>query len=329
MKNIANGNKDEARKKAEEKATQESEAIKKPTNIRDLWSKVDHVAIVVSNLETSIEYYTNVIGLKQIVQSNVDGHSVWLSCGTLKIFLVQGEGPKFGEDGTEFPHLALSVNDLDVMKDRCKDLEIAFEEIDLARNPDCEEGSSIRGLQIRDPDGNVIVLGDASGLEAIGLEGHDGSLEVIIMKAFHSVKAKVRHLENVVKNNHDSDGLEVIKEDKEKEFLEEQSVENWSEVEVDGDRLKVLQKRYEFYGDLVQNAKPEELPELLKRFGNRLEQVLDYLRGRRQRKGTQTFIPPEFTDEKGQNHALPSFEMPFFNEEDDTALANGDVKTPE
>lgn len=106
-------------------------------------------------------------------------------------------------------------------------------------------------------------------------------------------------------------------------------MENWSEVEVDGDRLKVLQKRYEFYGDLVQNAKPEELPELLKRFGNRLEQVLDYLRGRRQRKGTQTFIPPEFTDEKGQNHALPSFEMPFFNEEDDTALANGDVKTPE
>lgn len=64
----------------------------------------------------------------------------------------------------------------------------------------------------------MIVLGDASGLEAIGLEGHDGSLEVIIMKAFHSVKAKVRHLENVVKNNHDSDGLEVIKEDKEKVF---------------------------------------------------------------------------------------------------------------
>ncbi|TRY77193.1 hypothetical protein TCAL_10540 [Tigriopus californicus] len=329
LKNIANGNRDESRKKATEEAVQESEAIKKPSSIRDLWSKVDHVAIVVSNLETSIDFYTNIIGFKQIGLPNLDGNSVCLSCGTLKIFLVQGEGPKFGEDGTVFPHLALSVQDLDAMKDRCAELGILVEEIDLTRNPNCEEGSSIRGLQIRDPDGNLIVLGDAAGLEAFNDEGQDGSLEVIIIKAFHSVKAKAHLLEQVVKGSQESDGLEVISEDKEKELLEEQSVENWSEVEVNMDQLKRLQVRHEFYGDLVQNAKRDELLELLKRFDNHVDQVLDYLRGRRQRKGTQTFIPPEFTDEKGQKHTLPSFEMPFFIQEEDQIHTNGDVTAPE
>eukprot|EP00095_Tigriopus_kingsejongensis_P000344 maker-scaffold194_size270518-snap-gene-1.29 protein:Tk00344 transcript:maker-scaffold194_size270518-snap-gene-1.29-mRNA-1 annotation:"lactoylglutathione lyase" len=311
LKNLANTHREESKRKAaDEKAKQEAEA-QRPTDIKDLWSKVDHIALIVSDVEKSLDFYTNTIGLRHIKLNNIEGTEAWLTSGTLKICLTPGDVPEDRND--QRPYLALAVADLEATKARMEDLGIAFEQTDVTRNPHCEEGSTIQGFKIKDPDGNVIVLGDAKGLEGIGPPSHpERALEFLAMKAFHSVKSRVHLLENLMAAKDASSELSVINEDKEKELLEEASVENWSGILPDKTQLWVLEARHGFYGDLVQNGKFEELSELLKRFNNDVEAVLNYLQGRRERKGTQTFIPPELVDENDQKHQLPSFEMRFY-----------------
>ena len=36
------------------------------------WSSVNHIAIVVSNVGRSLDFYTNVVGMKQVMRPNFD-----------------------------------------------------------------------------------------------------------------------------------------------------------------------------------------------------------------------------------------------------------------
>ena len=40
--------------------------------VSDLWTNVNHIAIVVSNVGTSLSFYTDVIGMKQILRPDFD-----------------------------------------------------------------------------------------------------------------------------------------------------------------------------------------------------------------------------------------------------------------
>ena len=100
-------------------------------------------------------------------------------------------------------------------------------------------------------------------------------------------------------------------------FLDEISVENWADLAPDETQLAALKTRFALYGDLTQNARTEPaLAELLSRTGNDTAKVLAYLKAKRARTGVQVFIPPAITDEKGQSHQLPAFEMPIYKGEE-------------
>ncbi|MBI3315379.1 MAG: VOC family protein [Candidatus Omnitrophica bacterium] len=64
---------------------------------------IDHVAINVSDLEKSLEFYTQVIGLKVTEREySKPGVEVFLDCGTSLVGLIQGkegEGKHLLEDG--------------------------------------------------------------------------------------------------------------------------------------------------------------------------------------------------------------------------------------
>ena len=40
--------------------------------VSDLWSSVNHIAIVVSDVGTSLSFYTDIIGMKQVFRPNFD-----------------------------------------------------------------------------------------------------------------------------------------------------------------------------------------------------------------------------------------------------------------
>ena len=46
--------------------------------VSDLWTNVNHIAIVVSNVGTSLSFYTDVVGMKQVLRPDFDRYLIFL-----------------------------------------------------------------------------------------------------------------------------------------------------------------------------------------------------------------------------------------------------------
>jgi glyoxylase I family protein len=111
-----------------------------------------HVAVMVSNLDRSIEFYSNILGLKK-VDRDLKYPGIWYQLGDLQLHLIEDLNyqPSVEIDlvkSTRNPHIALGVRDLEVAKHQL-----------LAANCVVKMSNSGRAaLFTLDPDGNAIEL---------------------------------------------------------------------------------------------------------------------------------------------------------------------------
>jgi glyoxylase I family protein len=111
-----------------------------------------HVAVMVSNLTRSIEFYSNILGLTK-VDRDLKYPGVWYQIGDLQIHLIEDLNyqPQVEIDlnkSTRNPHIALGVRDLEIAKQQL-----------LAANCVAKMSNSGRAaLFTQDPDGNIIEL---------------------------------------------------------------------------------------------------------------------------------------------------------------------------
>ncbi len=110
-----------------------------------------HAAVLVSNLDRSIEFYEGVLGLSRIDRSlNYPG--AWYQIGDVQIHLIEDlnySPPNIDlNKSTRNPHIALGVRDLTITKAQL-----------LAANRIVKMSNSGRAaLFTQDPDGNAIEL---------------------------------------------------------------------------------------------------------------------------------------------------------------------------
>lgn len=111
-----------------------------------------HVAVMVSNLNRSIKFYSNILGLKK-VDRDLKYPGIWYQIGDLQIHLIEDLNyqPNLTINlvkSTRNPHIALGV----------RDLEVAKQQLLVANCVVKMSNSGRAALFTQDPDGNAIEL---------------------------------------------------------------------------------------------------------------------------------------------------------------------------
>lgn len=119
----------------------------------------DHVAISVTDLEESEEFYRDVIGLRQIPEPFGVGRHAWFDIGHGELHVIRA-----AEERTEHPrtnHLCFSVSNMDAFIERIASYGIEFTDAagnvgQINHRPD-----GVQQIYITDPDGYWIEINDA------------------------------------------------------------------------------------------------------------------------------------------------------------------------
>jgi catechol 2,3-dioxygenase-like lactoylglutathione lyase family enzyme len=113
--------------------------------------KLEHININVSDLDASVQFYKNILGMKQGERPNFKNPGAWLYLGeTAVVHLTHGRSESQAGSGT-LDHLAFRASDLSGFTESLKDKKIEFEE---RRVPDQQQHQ----VFFEDPDGITIEI---------------------------------------------------------------------------------------------------------------------------------------------------------------------------
>ncbi|HKV53731.1 MAG TPA: VOC family protein, partial [Candidatus Binataceae bacterium] len=88
-------------------------------------SSFGHVAVRITDVDKSRDFYEKVIGLKKIPRPQINIPGEWYGVGDNQLHLIGGEHRFDGIDPTG-PHIAIQVEDLEETKRTLTELGIAF-----------------------------------------------------------------------------------------------------------------------------------------------------------------------------------------------------------
>jgi catechol 2,3-dioxygenase-like lactoylglutathione lyase family enzyme len=122
--------------------------------------QIDHVTLVVKDLETSRQFYADVLGMQQVARPNFPFAGLWFQAGTTQIHLIL-EHLASGPAGASIPeeasisrtrHFAFEVADAMAAKTRLEELGIK-----IVAGPKSRPDGPTQ-LYVLDPDQNLVEL---------------------------------------------------------------------------------------------------------------------------------------------------------------------------
>lgn len=120
----------------------------------------NHYAINVADLETSVDFYENVMGLEQITNQTLKSNIRWFGIGKdLELHVIEASTEHLKlQKGV---HLSLTLEDLDAFIKHLNDLEVPFENWPGESNTTNTRPDGVRQIYLQDPDGYWIEINDA------------------------------------------------------------------------------------------------------------------------------------------------------------------------
>lgn len=118
----------------------------------DNFIEIQHASLIVSNTETSLAFYCDILGMSLADRADLDFPGAWLQVGNQQIHLLElaNPDPTTGrpEHGGRDRHTAIVVNHLDSIKRALDDSSVAY----------TNSRSGRLALFVRDPDGNTLEI---------------------------------------------------------------------------------------------------------------------------------------------------------------------------
>jgi lactoylglutathione lyase len=114
-------------------------------------TRFNHVSIHVEDMEESVRFYTEVLGMERLPSPNFEMPVEWLRLGDQQLHLFRRETP-----APQFHHLALDVDDFEAVYKRAQELGVVDRRTlapDVRELPD----GSVQ-MYLRDPAGNLVEI---------------------------------------------------------------------------------------------------------------------------------------------------------------------------
>lgn len=121
---------------------------------------INHIAQYVVNLQKSVSFYRDIIGLDTIPEPFHDGRHAWFSIGS-KAHLHIISGAKEKTTHNKNTHLCFTVPSVMVFMEKLKIHHIAFENWAGEKNTFTNRVDGVKQLYFKDPDGYWIEINDA------------------------------------------------------------------------------------------------------------------------------------------------------------------------
>lgn len=114
--------------------------------------ELNHVAVAVADVERSLRFYRDAIGLPVVPRPDFDFPGAWFRLGRhQELHLLGGRQDPAGDGTPRRGHFALLVSDIQAMAGRLRAAGVAFQ--GPGRRPD-----GAAQIFVADPDGNVVEL---------------------------------------------------------------------------------------------------------------------------------------------------------------------------
>jgi lactoylglutathione lyase len=123
-------------------------------------ARINHTAIYVVDLKTSLAFYQNIIGLDTIPEPFHDGKHAWFKTGSgIALHIIQGAEAK--KEYYKNQHTCFSIASVEVFIKLLAAKNIPFEDVKGAKNAVTNRIDGVKQLWLQDPDGYWIEINDA------------------------------------------------------------------------------------------------------------------------------------------------------------------------
>jgi catechol 2,3-dioxygenase-like lactoylglutathione lyase family enzyme len=123
--------------------------------------RVNHVAVKITDVDKSREFYEKIIGLKKIPRPKINIPGEWYALGDGALHLIGGERRAKGIDPTG-PHIAVQVEDIEETKKTLNEMSVNYlDAAEIMKNvklPPDQMKMVGKQVWVQDPDGNVLEL---------------------------------------------------------------------------------------------------------------------------------------------------------------------------
>lgn len=284
--------------------------------------KANHIALIVSDVGRSSQFYSNVMGFQQIRRPNFDKHGAWFTMGNLELHLIKGTPIVHTGDDLVVNHISIETHDIDKVPACLRQLGVPFRQ-NVSVPGGADGGGSgtntsnandkiIRQYFIRDPDGyyiemcNCAVLTDFCLGDQSELAGYDeGVRSLSLGTALVSINLMQKWGDLSRSGMQDRVNM---KEEASKTDGSNRAIASLfrcvpSKV-VDNEILENFKVRKSVYGDICQNETLESLEEILLLSGNNSTIANQIMSLKAECAGSKTFVPPAFY-EQGETLVAP------------------------